>query len=140
MPGASTSRPGNFLSEFDNIMNTQSIPSDQNKDANTSTDDPNNSRTGISFKNIVYNVGSSVFGGFGSFSQSSRDKGQGDYQPKVDERAAEPKTRSNIDQPPANYVVPEQTQRSKTPGGRGMSPSRRPNYSRFQHQGQPTPQ
>lgn len=59
-------------------MNTQSIPSDQNKDANTSADDPN-SRAGISFKNIVYNVGSSVFGGFGSFSQSSREKGQGDY-------------------------------------------------------------
>ena len=107
MPGSTVSKAGHFQSEFEKTMNTQSIPSDQNKDGNTSTDDPNNSRGGISFKNIVYNVSSSVFGGFGSFSQSSKDKSQAEYQQKPGERIVQPKTRSNIDQPPANHVVPE---------------------------------
>jgi len=81
-------------------MSTQSIQGDANKDvdaseAMASAEDPN--KGGISFKNIVYNVGSSVFGGFGSFAgQSSKDKNQIEHQ-KPEERAKEPKTRGNVE-------------------------------------------
>lgn len=66
---------------------------------NTSADDNNTSRGGISLKNIVYNVGSSVFGGFGGYSQSSKEKELPDpyVQHMPQTKASEPKNRSNID-------------------------------------------
>jgi hypothetical protein len=72
------------MNDFEKTMAIQSIPSEPSKD--TSVDDNNTSRGGISLKNIVYNVGSSVFGGYGAYSQSSRDN-----------KPSEPKNRSNID-------------------------------------------
>ena len=139
MPGISpipkaNSKPQNFMNEFEKTMAIQAIPSDQSKDMNTSADDNNTSKGGISLKNIVYNVGSSVFGGFGTYSQSSRDKDLPTPQPQNLPRtkASEPKNRSNIDYTPPNQVDMEETQRSKTPGGtRNISPSRRPKHSRF---------